>query len=376
MRVLLLTEAAAAGVGRHVVDLAAGLERRGHEVHLLYSDRRIDAGFRSGCDRLHNVALEKVDLKRGPHPSDARGLSQIRRYLQGIGGVDVVHGQSSKGGALARLVGRRASAAVVYTPHCVYTMNPGLGRTKRAFYAKIERWLARHSQAIIAVSQTEHRHLIELGIDPSILHCVVNGIGEVAWLDKGDAQRKLDIPTGRTVIGALGRLSEQKDPRLLLRAFARVHAQDPRSILAIAGSGELERECRQLGEQLGISAHVRWCGHQAPAAFLPACDVFAVSSRYEAMPYVFLEALSCGLPIVATAVGGTEHAIVEGETGFVTEQATDEALAERLVRLVRDEDLRRKMSSSSRERSLEFTADRMVDETLGVYEACIGAGVL
>lgn len=379
MRVLLVTEASSAGVGRHVIDLSSALVDDGHDVHLVYATGRQDEAFREGCAALAARATARfqsdiVEMRRGPHPSDAKALKALRRIVLEHGPFDVVHGQSSKGGGLARLMrGARGieDAAIVYTPHCIYTLNPEASGLKRALFGRAELWLARRSDAIIAVSPSEERHLVELGIDASIVHCVPNGIRALRWIDKASARAKLGLDSGsdRVVIGYLARLSKQKNPLLAIEAMARLVKKRGDVVLALAGSGDLEQEGRALADRLGLGNAIAWLGYQRPDLVLPASDLFALSSDYEGMPYVYLEALAAGLPIVTTDVGGAELAIRNRENGIIVARGDVAGFAAALEEVVADAALRKRMGAASKDLAARFDLEHMLRGTLAVYEA-------
>lgn len=369
MRILLISEPASAGVGRHVMDLSQGLLAAGHEVHLVYSPRRMDETFASDLRAMSGLKTTVMDMRRAPHPSDLVAAGRLRAFLRRNAPFDVVHGQSSKGGALARLVAR-AFAAIVYTPHCVFTMNPDIGRIGAAVFGGIERWLGRRSDALIAVSEDEAAHLRALGINPEIVHCVPNGLHPPRWRSRDEVRAELGLRPETTVVGFLGRLLPQKDPLLLVHAFAKLAPRQPDAVLAIAGDGPLEVEAREAVRAHGLGGRVLWLGFRRPVDVMPAFDVFALPSRYEGLPYVLLEAVASGLPIVATPVGGTETVIDRGVNGIITE-ATAEDFAIGLGKVLGDHALRSRMAASARQKAGQFTIARMVDRTLDVYaNAC------
>ncbi|MCA8958389.1 MAG: glycosyltransferase [Planctomycetes bacterium] len=372
MRVLMVTEAASAGVGRHVIDLCDGLVRSGDEVHLIHATGRSDPTFEEGIGRLGDgIRRRVIEMRRAPHAGDLSALRELRRYAEAHGPFDVVHGQSSKGGALVRLARRTSFGALVYTPHCVYTLNPMISRVKRLVYGSAERWLAKRTDAVIAVSPSEADHLRDFGFPDGALHCVPNGLGAMAWRPRAEARVALGLEDDQLVVGFLGRLTAQKDPLLLVEAFAQVASRHPRAVLAVAGTGELSSPARYRANMLGIADRIRWVGFQRPQEFLPACDLFVLSSRYEGMPYVYLEALACGLPIVSTAVGGSELAIVEGENGLVVPHGDVQALARALKVLLADGDKRAAFAAASLRRSAQFTLPSMVSATRRAYEGAV-----
>lgn len=346
----------------------------GDDVHLVHSTGRLDDGFARGVDALGGrVRRTVIEMRRAPHPSDLTALRKLRRYMRAHGPFDVVHGQSSKGGALARLVRSDTEGAIVYTPHCVYTLNPTIGRLKRIVYGRAELWLARRTDAVIAVSPSESDHLRRLGFPADRLHLVPNGFENKAWPARDVVRARLGFAERDQVVGFLGRLSPQKDPLLLIEAFAALSARHRSAVLAVAGDGELESEGRDRAQELGVADRVRWLGYVRPDEFLPGCDLFALSSRYEGMPYVYLEAMSCGLPIVSTNVGGSELAIEHGRNGLVVPRADVDALCEAIDSLLSDDERRAGMGVASRERSSRYSLQAMLLGTKRVYEASVMA---
>src|SRR5438045_5689697 len=103
LRVLLVVESSAAGTGRHVMDLAEGLLARGCEVHLIYSARRMDQMFADRLAKLPAMKRLSLPMRRNIHPGDFGIVRAVRRYLGEFGPFDLIHGHSSKGGAVARL---------------------------------------------------------------------------------------------------------------------------------------------------------------------------------------------------------------------------------------------------------------------------------
>lgn len=371
MKILMVTEASSAGVGRHVIDLCTALADHGDEVHLIYATGRTDRAFEDGVNRLPSrVHTQVLEMRRAPHTSDVGAMRVLRRYLRDHGPFDVVHGQSSKGGALVRLA-REAGSAVVYTPHCVYTLNPTVRGWKRFVYSRAEVWLSKRTDAVIAVSPTEAQHLHSLGFAKDRVHCVPNGIPPVGFETKAAAREALGLAENALVIGYLARLSQQKNPILMVEAFAAIAANHPEAVLAMAGTGDLESECRHRAAMLGVSNRVHWLGYQTPDVLLPSADLFALSSRYEGMPYVYLEALACGLPIVTTNVGGADLAIEDGVNGCLVRGGDVSSLASALDRVLGSQELRAQMALASRRLSTRFSLERMMEGTLAAYEAAI-----
>ncbi len=362
MKVLLLAEACAAGVGRHVIDLARGLSAS-HEVHTLYSPARTDRRFLESIAELRGCA---VPMRHGPHPGDLATGATLRRYVHRHGPFNVIHAHSTKAGLLARTVFAGLPGERIYTPHAPLTLNPALNPLLRAAIQSCENILALWTSRIIAVSPEERAHLKKLRIPGRKLAMVPNGIVAAPPLPSKPAGPPLRI-------GFLGRLAPQKNVCLLLEAFARVRKNhpDPAQLeLAIAGDGPLEPALRLQAQALGITSAVRWLG-QCDSAVLATFDIFALPSLYEALPYVLLEAMSHGLPVVSTQVGGVSLLLKNHANGFATPVGDVSCFSSALQTLIASQTLRTRMGAASRELAATFTVQRMVAGVTAVYERCL-----
>lgn len=374
MRILHVVEAAAGGVGRHVLDLCEGLLARGHEVHLAYSPVREDRFFEERLARLDGIRAGRVELRKYPHPSDLAGMRTIRGELRNGKGFDVVHGHSSKGGAVARLAALGAGVPAVYTPNAIRTMDPEVSGVTRRAVATVERLLARVDGAVIAVSPAEREHLARIGIPRPRLTMVPNCVRPVDLPSPDEARRRLGLPRDASVVGFVGRLARQKAPEVLLAAFARVARAAPDAVLAVIGDGPLRSTLHDQCERLDIGDRVRWLGERDGQLSMPAFDVLALPSRYEGLPHVLLEALLAGLPIVATKQASAGLAVDSGVNGLLVPVNEPDAVAEAVGRLLDNDEVRAEYGRASRFRAGRFSQARMVDETLDVYRKVVRDG--
>jgi glycosyltransferase involved in cell wall biosynthesis len=372
-RVCLVTESAGGGVGRHFLDLASALAGRGIDVTAIYSPGRCDSAFRDHRVSADGVQFIELPMRRAVHLLDALDVAQLIRTIRAAGSFDLIHAHSSKAGALARLAARWLSIPIVYTPHAFVTLDPALGKLKRQFYGRIEHSLARRTSAIIAVSADEAAHARELGIDRAKIHVVHNGIPPLELPPREAVRARLGLSPEDFVIGFVGRLVPQKAPDMLAEAFSSVARQHPESKLVLIGSGPLEASIRQQIKALQQGPRVLLLGDTIAPSLLPAFDVFCLPSRYEGMPYVLLEALAAGLPIVATRVGGATTCVAEGENGFIVEPGNASLLARPLLELARDASLRNRLALGSRHRAARFSATQMVENTLEVYRRVLSS---
>jgi len=169
---------------------------------------------------------------------------------------------------------------------------------------------------------------------------------------------------------AIGRFDLPKDYPTMLQAFARGIHNDPSALLLIAGDGPLRKDMEIMAQELGIKGHIKFLGIRRDIPqLMNAADAYVMSSSWEGMPMVLLEASATGLPIVATDVGGNGEIVLNGITGFLVPARNPEALAEAMLRMMGlPEEKRREMGQAARKHVKEnFSLDRVVDMWEALY---------
>lgn len=171
-----------------------------------------------------------------------------------------------------------------------------------------------------------------------------------------------------TVVGNVARLAEQKGHRTLIEAVPAVLERHPEARFVIAGEGELREEIEQLAEPFG--GHVSILGNRSDVAdLLASFDVFAYPSRFEGLCLAVIEAQAAGVPVVATPVGGIRETVLDGETGFLVPIGDAAALAERISYVLDHPEEAHRVADEGRRRArARFSQERMVAETLALYE--------
>ncbi len=367
MRVLQILEASGGGAARNTLDLCEGFLRRGLEVHLVYSPLRLDDFTRKRIGELEDRGLKcySLHMRREPHPSDLRAWFSLFRYLRENGPFDIVHGQSAKGGALARLLRVSAAVKVIYSPHGFAGFYPGQSVIRSSIYNLAERLLVRHTDKVVILSKWQWEEAARLGFPKDKIVFIPNGIE--ASIEK---QKK---PLGnKLIIGFVGRMDRPKSPITLFRAFERIVKNYPNVDLVMVGEGSQLPSLKAAAMELGLESRVSFPGYFSGALAMEGFDIFALPSEYEGFPYVLLEAMAAGLPIVVTEVGGTDSLVRHGENGFVVPVGDVLAFSQALDKLLSDSKLREQMGYRSRQMVKEFTLDRMLEETLAVYREVLG----
>lgn len=242
----------------------------------------------------------------------------------------------------------------------------------RRRHVAIERITRGLVHAVTCVSQSACDHARRrMKISPDKLHVIPNGV-DMAKLagEPTEPPREWNLPADAPLVGVIGRLHEQKDPLLMLDAASRVVRERPEVHFAFAGDGPLAAECRNRTGALGLQDNVTWLGWQANVRpLMHRMDLMALSSRWEGMPNVVLEAMACGKPVVATAAGGVPELVKDGGTGILVPPGDAEALAGAMLRVLNDDELRRKMAAAAAARVEEsFSMECMVAANEALYE--------
>lgn len=384
-RVLLTFEPPDGGVAEHVVQLTRTLPQRGIEVELAGP---LEGDFVYGqIDPA--IPVHRLDFRRGygDPAADARAGRQLAALVRG-GGYDLVHAHSAKAGVLARvaLAGRRPP--VIYSPHC-FPFIGDFGTPRRLFATNVERLLAPATARILCVCDDERTEGRRIGIADRRMRVIHNG--SVAMPQDTQPSPELEAFRGKdgVLVGSVAVLRPQKRVDVLIDAAPAILAAEPRARVAIIGNGPQEAELRDRATQLGLMSDPRFgfFPFQPPAfSTLSALDVYVLPSSWEAFPIGVLEALACGTPQVATDVGGTREAVVDGtgipahrdeppralpveeETGLLVPPAQPQVLAQAVLTLVRDPARRQRMADASRARHHKhFTLEQMADQIAAAY---------
>jgi glycosyltransferase involved in cell wall biosynthesis len=359
------------GSGRQVISLAENMRDLGHELHIIYSGNRISCDFRRQLDGLSNIERCEVAMLRNPHPSDLNSTLKIRSYVYRNGPFDVVHGHSSKAGALARVAAIGSGAVRVYTPHAFVTMDPLLQWRERRVYGRVEQILSWISDGIIVVSDDERREGVSLGIPEQRLFTIPPAINIPAGPARQVARRTFGFADHEICVGFVGRLVRQKAADRLLKAVAIAAQRNDRLRLLMVGDGDARHQLHEEAERLGLRRKVIWAGEIPSAEAFSAIDILVQPSRYEGLSCSTAEAIALAIPVVVTACGGMSSLVEHGVNGFIVPQSSEDEIADSLAQaiaaLAADEPLRRRMGQASLEKSAAFDPGRVTHEILELY---------
>ncbi len=368
-RCLLVFEPPDGGVAENVLRLALGLREHGWEPWAAGPE---DSMIYESLARA-GVPIARLPFQRGyGRPGhDARALRRLVGILRSHS-FDLVHAHSAKAGVLGRLAAAPLPTPIVYSPHCFPFVGPW-GFVRRTFSTATERLLGPLTDAIICVAEQERR----LALDKRVargdrLHVVYNGSVPCVEGLAPDDDLSAFAAEG-PLAGCIAVLRPQKGVQVFLEAAPLVLSKFPDARLAVIGNGELRETLEARATELELDGRLRFFDYAGPAARqLSVLDVFVLPSLWEAFPISVLESMACGVPPVATDVGGTREAIEDGVSGLLCPPEDEGSLADRIVTLLQAPERRAAMGEAGRRRHNErFGLERMVAETAAVYDQLV-----
>jgi glycosyltransferase involved in cell wall biosynthesis len=370
--------AADGGAESSGAELALRLRAMGHAVMLF-------AFWRSNTDtearwlaRLADADLQAAFLTRAGaarNSGDAGpGLRQIAAVLRAHD-VDVAHAHhegAALGLTLARLAGVRPSMALLRTSHMPLHLEWGVGlvaRLLRIAASSLAFPLVLDAEAVVSpwyARGHDARAVARLSRKPA---CMIYNAR--ALVPRAPRDRRADQPA---VVGAVGRLVEQKRPDLLIEALplirARLPACDVR--LAFAGDGPLRQQLVARAEALGVGPWVTFLGQRDDVpALLDAWTAFALPSTWEGLPNVLLEAVAHGTPVVASAIPGVLDVIDDARGGVLFAPGDVNALASAVVAQLEDRDRARAMAVHAQNALPTFSLDAAAQRYLTLYRELV-----
>jgi glycosyltransferase involved in cell wall biosynthesis len=242
-------------------------------------------------------------------------------------------------------------------------------RWRRPWHRRVFSWASRYgyrrADAIVATSKGVAEDLAqEFGVDAGRIHVVHNPIDldAIAIAAREPIEAMPDATREGPLIVAAGRLADAKNYPLLIEALALLRARVP-ARLVILGTGDREASLRTLVVEKQLERVVTFAGFQSnPWRYIAKADLFALSSKYEGFGNVIVEAMACGVPVVATSSPGTREIVTDGVDGLLVDRHEPPALAEALARVLEEPGLRARMAveacRSARRFALPIVADR------------------
>jgi D-inositol-3-phosphate glycosyltransferase len=383
------------GVATHQEYLAAGLRTAGLDASLLatntssYQEDSPLVPRRLARGGLRALLRYASSLRRWPRSGGSRAevLRHLLRYRQFLLDVrpDLVHVQHPLERCLyTRMVLRLEHWRIplVVTAHSLF------GEHEPDTIHSLMAPNLKAADRVIAVSPHVADQAVSLGVAPARVRAIRSGVDIERYQPRNRhaARRSLGISEEQPVVLFVGNLEPRKQVDVLLQAFATIRQWLPDSRLVVIGSGtsagalDQTPRLRSMVSSLGLEDAVRFLGRvddRTLLAYYATADVFALPSSSEAQGIAALEAMACGLTVIASAVGGLSGTIDDGRTGFLVPSGDVTLLAERLDKALTSPTLRTTIGAAAREAVVQnFSWPRTVAATIDVYRDLVGDGRL
>jgi len=358
---ILVTLSELGGAQKYVRYLATGLKAGGFEVAVGSSPGPLLA-------ELKAAGIETVEF-----PEMTRGLSlfadagtflRLLRLLRGRH-FDLVHTNSSKAGAIGGLAARLTGARSVFTAHGFFLMRRFWGPLKRALYVAVEFVAVRlFTDRVVCVSEADLAKMLSLrvvapgrarvirnGLDASELPGTVELATRAALLRLAGAGTGPAAETRPRIVATVANFYPIKALADLVDAAELVAQEFPEAQFVVIGDGQERGDLERRVAERGLGANFRMPGRRADASqLLAACDVFAISSVAEGLPYALLEAMAQAKPLAVTAAGGIPEVVEDGRSALVVKPGDAAGLARSIVVLLSDVDRAAELGCAARRR--------------------------
>lgn len=340
--------------------------------------------FESFLASANNVALQAsanveknhffpIDFSNRYNPIHLLRLHKMIRDQQ----IDIVHGQGARAEFYARLAAGMAGKRYVSTV-AMPVEGYDVGFAKKQLYRLLDGFSERFVYRFLVVSSVLEKDLLQRhGIPFERVLKIYNGIEtefykpDVGHDERRRIRREYFIGNATMWIGAVGRLVWQKGFEYFIHAFPEILREAPDARFVLVGDGPLRPGLEALSAELGVKGRILFAGYRSDVRdILAALDIVVIPSILEGFPMITLEAMAMEKPVVATAIDGIMEQITDGREGLLVDPANPSALAGAINRLIRDHRYAVELGVNARERVVrDFTVQKMIAETLKVYEA-------
>jgi glycosyltransferase involved in cell wall biosynthesis len=342
-----------------LIHLATELANRGHRIVPIVPERGVGWLGAQLAERGHAARTFRLS-----HPLDLGCVRRLRRLFLDEH-VSVLHAHEFTMTVFGTAAARAAGIPAIATLHSAQGFPDRLRRRVAI------RWALRRASAVTTVSRATAAELSRrLGVPDAIWQVVPNGVPSPKG-DRDATRAALGVSAGEKLLLAVGNLYPVKGHDILLKALAPLvgRAELPPWTAVVAGRGEELERLERLREDLGLGSRVHLLGYRDDVgALLRAADLFVHPSRSEGLPLAIIEAMTVGLPVVASRVGGLAEVVRDGETGLLVPPEDPTALSDALATLLRDAPFAARLGAEGRRvAEAEYGVDAMIDRYLRLY---------
>ena len=286
----------------------------------------------------------------------------------------IVHTHSSKAGIIGRWAARLAGVPVIVHSVHGFGFTPTQHPLLKRFLILLERWSSAFTQWVFTDSEANRQQGIALGLftgeqssmlPPGIDLQAIRAVR----IDRDDKRHSLGLDSVKPLIGMVAPFKPQKSPLDFVRVASHVCRQRSDAHFIMVGDGELRQAAEEEIRRLGLTQSITLTGWRRDVSEIMKCfDVFLLTSGWEGLPRVYLEALSCGVPVVGTCVDGAAEVVIDGVNGFLKEPGDIDGLADRVLWLLNHPEEAKVMGSRGMSLSEKFDCYEVVRQQEYRYE--------
>jgi N-acetyl-alpha-D-glucosaminyl L-malate synthase BshA len=369
------------GSGIVATELGLSLADRGHEIHFISYAPPLRLDEYRPSVTFH--AVETPDYPVFPYPPYSTALTSKMVEVADAHELDLLHVHYAIPHTLAAWLAQQVCAdnggsgagrrlKVITTLHGTDITLVG----RNDAYFKPTRFALTRSDGVTAVSQNlaDETHRV-FDLPRERIEVIPNFIDRDRFAPLPPEKRKAlrGCKECDFVLAHMSNFRPVKRSTDVIRAFVKLCGRVDNAKLVIIGEGPELGDCRSIATKAGVVDRVRFLGRQVAVwEILPTADVYLLTSETESFGLSALEAMSCGLPVIAGRTGGVPEVVTDGESGFLVDVGDTDAMLDAMLRLHGDAGLRRQMSNAARDRAEVFDVDRVVDHYEGYYSRVLG----
>lgn len=360
---------------KNILLIANRLDLGGAEIYVISIANRLakldyNVSVASSGGRL--VETLSKEVKHFTIPADAKKITQIiscakkLRKILNNQQIELIHTNSVITCLIAKLASLHKKISIVNTAH-------SWGTNKTRFSAKLVNFCA---HKVIAVSNSTGKSYIANGLDKAKVTVVHNGIDtekftRITGEERDKIRKSLNLSPEDFVVINIARMEELRKGHNTLLDGAKIIIEKYKNCkFLLVGYGNLREGLEEKAKQFNIQENVLFLGKRTDIVeLLSASELFCLPSDWEGLPLVIAEAMSCKLPVVATAVNGVPEIVLDQETGYLIQPKDPKTFAEKIIHLIENDDTRKQMSINSYNRAIDFfSLDGLIEKIQKVYK--------
>jgi glycosyltransferase involved in cell wall biosynthesis len=325
---------------------------------------------------ISGLTIKKsICLERPINPlKDLLALIEIYRFIK-KNNIEIVHTHSSKAGILGRWAAKLAKVKVILHTVHGWSFNDYQPRPLRLFFVWLERLIAQFTDKLIVVSNYDKQKGLDNRIGKENQYSLIRYGIEYAEFGIKDQniREELGINPNDLVVGMIACFKPQKSLRDFIKLAFLTKRILPDVRFLLVGDGSLRKNTEKLIHKFNLEKQIILTGWRSDITrILSAMDVFVLTSLWEGLPISVLEAMASAKPVITTHTGGVAEIIIEGKSGFLVPPQDINKMSERLVVLLKDNNLRMQMGQNARESlNFDFALTNMIDNSQNLYENLI-----